>query len=85
MENLKHIRIYENFVTNKINEMALSDVNVQRILSIFDLSDSSEKQRISDVISGFPHEDRKTLENDFKEIGYEQLIDMMMELNLLPE
>lgn len=77
---MKHVKLYEAY----IEEMALGDVNVQRILSAFDTGDDKMKKKISDVVSGQPHTDRKRLETDFRSIGYNELVDMMIELDLQP-
>ena len=79
-KKMKHVKLYEAY----IEEMALGDVNVQRILSAFDTGDDKMKKKIADVVSGQPHTDRKRLEADFRSIGYNELVDMMIELDLQP-
>lgn len=79
-KKIKHVKLYEAY----IEEMALGDINVQRILFAFDAGNFKLKQKIADVVSGSSHTDRKRLEKDFREISYEQLVDMMIELDLVP-
>ena len=80
---MKHIPTFEDFLNEStVKEMAVNDVNVQTILRAFDAGDLKEKRRISDIISGSAHTDRKKLIADLTPIGYEELMDIMDELGM---
>jgi hypothetical protein len=85
---MKNLLTFSEFCLNEtcsITEMALADVNVQRLLGAFDTATPQQKRRMTEIISGHPHTDRKRLERDFKELGYNELVDIMKELDMLPK
>jgi hypothetical protein len=75
----KKVKVFEEY----IEEMALADVNSQKILAEFDSGDKKRKEQITDVISGRPHTDRSRLEKDILDLSYEDIMEIMQELELL--
>jgi hypothetical protein len=85
MKNLPNFDEFTMSEAKVVKEMALADVNVQRLLGAFDTATPQQKRRMTEVISGHAHTDRKRLERDFKELGYNELVDIMKELDMLPK
>jgi len=78
---MKHIQKFENF-SKSVEEMASGDIHVQAIVSAFDAGDTKEKERISQIVSGKKHFDRKKIIDDLAEVGYQEILDLEKEIGI---
>ena len=80
---MKHVQTFEEFVSEAaVSEMALNDVNVQRILKAFDSGDTAMKEKIAETVAGKKHTDRNRLIKDLSEIGYSDIKEILADLGI---
>lgn len=80
MKNLPTLEEYLN--ESKLHEMALGDINVEKILKEFDNGDKKRKEEIAERICGKPSANRNVIIKELQEASYEDIQELLKDLNI---